>query len=277
MEKISKISKKSKTEENLFSFDKNPSAGMGRAFVILDFIARQPCRVVDITKALNIPWASVYRTTKKLEKAQFITRDENTNRYVIGARMWYLGSSYLSNNKALNSSLEYLARTNDIRHVDIQIVERIGNYSVVIHAEKRQQNPISKAQYGHHLPLHTGSKGHVLLAFSHSDFIEDYLSSPLEALTPKTITDPVQLNDILDEVRQNKFSMTFADVQPHTGSMAAPIFDNHNNIAGCVCFVYLSNIAKDRSSCEELKQNLMLMSHSISSDLGWRPTIHRKI
>lgn len=271
---MARIPDKIKNENNLFSFGTNPSSGMDRAFTILDLIAKQPCRVVDITKALNIPWATVHRTTKKLEKAQFISRDETTNRYEIGARMWYLGSSYLSNNKALTSSLEYLAKANKIRNADVQVVERIGNYSVVIHAEKRQQHPISKAQYGHHLPLHTGSKGHVLLAFSHSDFIDDYLSHPLDALTAKTVTDPHQLRAILDEVRENKFSMTFADVQPHTGSMAAPIFDNLNNIAGCVCFVYLSNLANDESACEELKQNLMLMSHNISSDLGWRPTIN---
>lgn len=273
---MTKIFNKSKNENNLFPFDANISSGMNRAFVILDLIARQPCRVVDITKALNIPWASVYRTIKKLEKAQFITRDETTNRYEIGARMWYIGSSYLSNNRALTSSLEYLARANKIRNVDVQIVERIGNYSVVIHAEKRQQYPISKAQYGHHLPLHTGSKGHVLLAFSASDFINDYLSNPLDALTANTITDPVKLREVLDEVRENKFAKTYADVQPHIGSMAAPIFDNQNNIAGCVCFVYLSNLANDESSCEELKQNLMLMSHNISNDLGWRPIINTK-
>jgi len=266
-----KSDKENTADIKFVSFDGNPISGMDRTFAVLDLIASQPCRVVDITKALKLPWATVHRTIKKLEKAQFVTRDDTTNRYEIGARMWYIGSSYLSNNKALAASLQYLATANKIRNADIQIVERIGNFSVVIHAEKRQNQPISKAQYGYHLPLHAGSKGLVLLAYSSPDFIDKYLSLPLNKLTSKTITDPTHLREVLDMVRQNKFAETFADVQPHTGSIAAPLFDENDNVTGCVCFVYLNNLASNEKALEELKQNLMLMSHSISSDLGWRP------
>ena len=263
--------KENSADTKFVSFDSNPVSGMDRTFAVLDLIASQPCRVVDITKALKLPWATVHRTIKKLEKAQFVMRDDTTNRYEIGARMWYIGSSYLSNNKALAASLQYLASANKIRNADVQIVERIGNFSVVIHAEKRQNQPISKAQYGYHLPLHAGSKSLVLLAFSSPEFIEGYLAQPLNKLTPKTVTDPARLREILDDVRQNKFAQTFADVQPHTGSMAAPLFDEQDNAVGCVCFVYLNSLASNDAALEELKQNLMLMSHTISSDLGWRP------
>ena len=104
--------------------------------------------------------------------------------------MWYVGSSYLVNNKALSYSLQFLANAHDIKSADVQIVERIGNYSVVIHAEKRQDQVIDKTQYGYHIPLHAGSKGLVLLAFSKPEFIERYLDQPLEKLTSKTISCP---------------------------------------------------------------------------------------
>ena len=151
----------------------NASTGLARTFAILDLVARQPCRVIDITRILGLPWATVHRTIKKLETAQFIVKDKKTNRYKVGARLWYVGSSYLVNNKALSYSLQFLANADDIKSADVQIVERIGNYSVVIHAEKRQDQVIDKTQYGYHIPLHAGSKGLVLLAFSKPEFINN--------------------------------------------------------------------------------------------------------
>tara|TARA_Y100000991_G_C21974665_1_gene351510 strand:- start:4197 stop:5018 length:822 start_codon:yes stop_codon:yes gene_type:complete len=262
---------KTHSASKLATFGDNAPSGLDRAFAVLDLIARKPCRVIDITRFLNLPWATVHRTIKKLENAQFIMRDKNTNRYEVGARLWYVGSSYLINNKALSYSLQFLANTNEINNADVQIVERIGDYSVVIHTEKKQEQIIDKTQYGYHIPLHAGSKGLVLLAFSQPKFIDEYLTKPLEQLTPTTIANVKRLRKLLDQVRQEKYSQTFGDVQPHTGSMAAPFFNENNEVEGCVCFIYLKSIADNKNKVERLKQTLMLMSHSVSTDLGWRP------
>ena len=255
----------------LATFGNNASSGLDRTFAVLDLIARQPCRVIDITRFLNLPWATVHRTIKKLESAQFIIRDKKTNRYEVGARLWYIGSSYLVNNKALAYSLQFLANSNGIEGADVQIVERIGDYSVVIHAERKQDQIIDKTQYGYHIPLHAGSKGLVLLAFSQPEFIDAYLDKPLEQLTSTTISSATKLREVLNQVRQDKYSHTFGDVQPHTGSMAAPFFNENNELEGCVCFIFLKSITDSKSKIESLKQTLMLMSHSVSTDLGWRP------
>ena len=248
----------------------NPT-GMERAFAVLEIIAANPSRVVDVTNELGLPWATVHRTIKKLEASQVITRDPESSKYEIGPWMWYVGSAYLANNKALNASIAYLARDRDIKDVDIQIVERVGNYAVVTHAEKRQSTPISKAQYGYSLPLHAGSKGRVLLAYETEDFIDTYLSRKLEKLTPDTVTDPVELRRQVNVVREQGWALTIADVQPFTGSIAAPIFNSSGQAIGCVCFIFLRRTADDPLKLEQLKEKLSLMTHSISLDLGWRP------
>lgn len=244
---------------------------MERSFAVLELIAARPSRVVDVTNELDLPWATVHRTIKKLEKAQFIYRDPETSRYEIGPRMWHIGSAYLANNKAMNAAISYLARERDIKNVDVQIVERIGNFAVVTHAEKRQTHPISKAQYGYHIPLHAGSKGWVLLANETPEFIERYLSQPLEALTPETVTDPDRLREILAEVRSTGMAFTLGDVQPFTGSIAAPIQNSNGTVVACVCFVFLKKIATRKPVLEELQEQLSLMTHAISLELGWRP------
>lgn len=243
--------------------------GLERSFAVLDVIAAHPCRVIDVMRAMNLPWATAHRTVKKLEKAQFLMFNPETSKYEIGPRMWHLGSSYLANNKMLKFAISYLAQDRAIRGVDVQVVERIGAYSVVIHAEKRQVQEISMAQYGYHLPLHTGSKGLVLLAYESEEFVSAYLAQPLEQLTAHTITDPDVLRRRLAEVRADGFAQTEADVQTFTGSIAAPVFGAGGACVGCICFVYLKKAASDQAFMEELKQALFMMTHSVSMGLGW--------
>jgi len=245
--------------------------GLERSFAVLDLVAARPCRVIDVMRDMGLPWATAHRTVKKLEKAQFLMLNPETSHYEIGPRMWHLGSSYLANNKMLKAAISYLARDRDLRGVDVQIVERIGSYSVVIHAEKRQVQEISKAQYGYHIPLHAGSKGQVLLAYESEAFQSMYLSQKLEPLTASTITDPDLLRKRLETIRADGFSQTEADVQTFTGSLAAPVFGAKGSIIGCVCLVYLKKVARDEAAIEALKEALLLMTHSLSVELGWHP------
>lgn len=245
--------------------------GLERSFAVLDLIAARPCRVVDVMRDMGLPWATAHRTVKKLEKAQFLMVNPETSHYEIGPRMWHLGSSYLANNKMLKAAISYLAKDRDIRGVDVQVVERIGSYSVVIHAEKRQLQEISKAQYGYHIPLHAGSKGLVLLAYESEEFISAYLAQDLEQLTAATITDPEELRRRLAQIRTEGFAQTESDVQNFTGSVAAPVFGAKGTLLGCVCFVYLKKLARDEGVFEKLKEALLLMTYSLSIELGWHP------
>ena len=245
--------------------------GMERSFAILEYIAEKPARVVDVTRDLDLPWATVHRTISQLEKAQFLRRDPQTSRFEIGPRLWHIGSAYLANNATLKSALGYLSQERSIKDVAVQIVERMGNHSVVIHAEQRQTEEITKATYGYHFPLHCGSKGWVLLAHEDEAFIDRYLGRDLERMTAQTITDPDRLRRELENVRHQGYAVTRADVQLFTGSMAAPVFDAEGQAVGCICFVYLNKVAADPNRIEALVEDLLKMATSISFDLGWNP------
>ena len=245
--------------------------GMARSFAVLDYLAATPSRVVDVTRGLGLPWATVHRTIIQLEKAQFLRRDPETNRYEIGPRLWYIGSAYLANHRVLKAAMPYLSRSHEIEGVVVQIVERIGNQSVVTYSAQRLAEDITKAHYGFHFPLHCGSKGRVLLAFQDPAFIAGYLARDLERLTSETITDPKELRAELQRIRAEDFSLTIADVQPFTGSMAAPIREASGRVVAALCFVFRKKLVQNQKRREDLRDRLIHMAHSISMDLGWRP------
>jgi DNA-binding IclR family transcriptional regulator len=244
---------------------------MARSFAVLDHLASSPSRVVDVTRALDLPWATVHRTIVQLEKAQFLRRDPETNRYEIGPRLWYVGSAYLANHRILKVAMPYLARLEMVDGIAMQVAERIGWQSVAIYSHQRVDENITKAHYGYHFPLHCGSKGHVLLANEDSTFIEAYLKRDLERLTAATITDPAVLRETLAKVREMDLSLTIADVQPFTGSISAPIRDDSGKVIACLCFVFRKALAQNDKKRDELQEQLIHTAHSISIDMGWHP------
>jgi DNA-binding IclR family transcriptional regulator len=249
----------------------DPLKGMDRSFAVLELIATQPSRVVDVTNVLGLPWATVHRTMTQLEKAQFLRKDPETNRFEIGPRLWHIGSAYLSNHRVLNAALSYLSQSQDIEGIAVQICERIGNQAVAIYSAQRLAEDITKAHFGFHFPLHSGSKGQVLLAFETPQFIEGYLARPLERLTTETVTDPGRLREMLDDIRRKGIAFTVGDVQPFTGSMATPIRDATGHVVASLCFVFRKSLLKNEKRMEELRDRIIHTAHSISFDLGWRP------
>ena len=248
-----------------------PLRGMGRSFAVLEYLAASPGRVIDVTRSLGLPWATMHRTIAQLEKAQFLRRDPKTNRYEIGPRLWYVGSAYLANHRVLKAAGPYLAQLQDTEGIAVQIAERIGFQAVAIYSAQRLADDITKAQYGYHFPLHCGSKGQVLLAFEEPAFIEGYLERDLERLTAETICDPAALSALLATIRRKDMALTVADVQPFTGSMAAPIRDTSARVIASLCFIFRKTLMRNNKRREELQEHLMQIAHSISIDLGWRP------
>jgi DNA-binding IclR family transcriptional regulator len=248
-----------------------PLRGMARSFAVLEYLAVTPGRVVDVTRGLGLPWATVHRTIIQLERAGFLQRDQKTNHYQIGPRLWHTGSSYLANHRVLKAAMPYLGQLQEAEGIVVQITERIGNNAVAIYSAQRLAEDITKAHYGYHFPLHAGSKGQVLLAFESPDFVDAYLRRDLERLTSETITDPAVLRAELQKIRRAGMALTVADVQPFTGSMSAPIRDASGKVIASLCFIFRKVLLRNDKRREELQDQLMHMAHSISIDLGWRP------
>lgn len=245
--------------------------GMARALAIIEHLAVRPGRVVDVTHDLRLPWATVHRIIAQLTKADFLRRDPETKRYEIGPALWFAGATYMANHRVLRAALPYLHKAEQISGIAVQLAERVGRQAVAIYSAQPYATNIAKAQYGYHFPLHCGSKGRVLLAFAGAEFVKQYLHRPLEKLTDATLTDPDELRRELERIRQSGYSITVADVQPFTGSMAAPIRDASGTVVASLCFIARKTLIQNVQRRDTLLEHLLHAAHLASMDLGWRP------
>jgi DNA-binding IclR family transcriptional regulator len=244
--------------------------GVSRALHVLEYIATHPGRATDIAEGLGLSWATLHRTLQQLEAGGFLQRENSSNRYSIGPRMYFIGSTYIANHRVVELAKPYLDEPLGLKGITLQLVERSGHQSVVLFSAHSDEE-ITKATYGYHFPLHAGSKGQVLLAYAGEAFIESYLKRPLERLTPATVTDPKELRKTLKDIRERGYAVTIADIQHFTGSMAAPIFDSDSELVAAVCFVGRKSQIENEKKRELLLESLLKIAHSISSALGWRP------
>lgn len=247
-----------------------PLKGVRRALHVLEYIAMNPGRATDIAEGLDLSWATLHRTLQQLEQGGFLQRESSGNRYSIGPRMYFIGSTYIADHRVVELAKPYLEGSLGLPGITIQLVERSGNRSVVLFSAHSDEE-ITKATYGYHFPLHAGSKGQVLLAYAGEDFVEDYLSQDLERLTQFTLTEPKELRAALAKVREQGYAITIADIQNFTGSMAAPIFNGDNAMVAAVCFVCRKSQIENKKKQERMLESLLKLAHSISIALGWRP------
>ena len=245
--------------------------GVRRSLQVLEYLALNPGRATDVAEGLNVSWATLHRTLSELEQGGFIIRDQDTNRYFIGPRMWFIGTSYLAEHKVLEAARPYLDAAAEAGEFTVQLVERSGRLAVTLYSYQTVGEVITKSTYGYHFPLHCGSKGQVLLAYSEKEEIEKFLSEPLEILTPETVNQPKALQKILKDIKTQGYACTVGDVQHFTGSLSAPVFDRAHAVVGAVCFIAQRNAFRDEAKVDAMLEILLRTAQSTSLALGWRP------
>ena len=260
--------------------------GVHRALAVLEHLAVRSSRPIEIAEVLGVPWATLHRTLSQLEDGGFIKRDIDSNRYSIGPRMWFIGTAYPAQHPVLTVAKPYIDALNespDLPEMIVQLVERMDRLAVTLYshsisdkiAPSRSNDSFNRktvGTYSYHFPLHCGSKGQVLLAYSDQDFIDGYLGCDLEKITPETITDAGALRKIISNIRKIGYAKTAGDVQSFTGSIGAPVFDSNGSVISSVTLIVLRTALRNQEIEEKLIERLLQTTHSISLALGWRPT-----
>jgi DNA-binding IclR family transcriptional regulator len=246
--------------------------GVGRAMAVLERLAEGGMRPKELSQELGLKWTTLYRTLAYLHDHGYLERDEASGTYYVGARLYYIGSSYVNHLPMMQGAPPYLKAAADELGATAQLCERSGRRSMVLLvSEPAGGEYIPKTTIGFHFPLHCGAKGQVLLAYASPEQIEDYLAEPLQQLTPHTITDPDVLREQLQQIRADGYSLTMRDVQLSTAAAACPIMDAAGNVtASLSLIVSYAEFAKKKARLVDATSRT---AQAISMLNGWRPEI----
>ena len=212
-----------------------------RSFEILNWIVSESgtkteWSLREIATGTGMHPSTLHRILSHLVEGNLVRQNPKTSNYGLGlefmrltlkaarldplkeaARPWMLQLVSLTKETSL------LARYDDLSH-------KMFLVSVV-----DSPNPIRQfRQVGEWLPVTAGATGLAILASLPESEQNYILSNPLVAFTPTTITNPLQLRQVLAQVRHQGYALSNGMRTPGAVGVAAPIYGPDGEVLGSI-------------------------------------------
>ena len=210
-----------------------------RALEILEVVvdADRPLGVAEFTAATGLPKATVHRLCTLLEKEGFLAPDVSGKGLTLGHRVRALGLGIMS----MGGADAYR------HHVLTQLSQEIGetcNFNVpvgsqILYVDRVETQWPLRPQLlvGSRVPLHGTARGKLYLrampAAKRRKLIE---TLPLDAITPRTITDAARLTEEIETIRRSKVGTDNEEFVTGMVACAVPVNDARGRMAAMVAF-----------------------------------------
>lgn len=207
-----------------------------RAFSVLRALAAGPLGVSEVAAAARVPKSTAARLLAALAA-------EGAVEQVPGERRYRLGPDLLAIASGLGETWDIVAIA---RPVLVELAADLGEAAgvsirdgwtvqYVDQVEPPNPNPVQVRDWtGTRIPLHAVSSGQVFLAQLAAPVLARYLAEPLEAFTPRTLTDASALLDRLREVRRDGHAWVRDEYAVGISSVAAAVADARAEVVAAV-------------------------------------------
>lgn len=244
-----------------------------KVFTVLEtVVARQDKGLTysEILAALHLPKSSVHRILKELTELGYLTFNPETKRYFGSLRLASLGAEVMSHFQLRDHVRPHLLALH--RETDHTTNLGVLDGDRGVFADKLESKDFGIklfSEIGKPFPLHCTGLGKVLLAFSPGETLKRLIQTPLEALTEKTITDPLELERELASIRRQGYALDNEEITRGILCLAAPIFGFGDGLVGAVSITFPSYVNNDRGIAPEIAA-LKKYADLISQSLGGR-------
>ncbi len=125
-----------------------------------------------------------------------------------------------------SSATLYLARLHALTGASVFVSIIVGRYNVCIESIQAQGVTVGYSPLSQPIPLHAGAGSRMLLAYLQDEEIQRYIDlvSPLQPITPTTITDPAALWEEVRLIRRQGFARGYEDFATGATFLSFPVF-----------------------------------------------------
>lgn len=111
-------------------------------------------------------------------------------------------------------------------------------------------------------PLHLGGGPFSILCFSSDDFVDEYLSGPIERRTARSVIDPVQIRDRIAEGRERGYVIGNEDLFEYVVAIGIPVFDSDRRLLGSLSIGNI-NHRYPTERCAEIAQEFTALARTM--------------
>jgi IclR family pca regulon transcriptional regulator len=242
--------------------------GLAKGIAVLRAFTREhPAPTLsDIARSAAIPAATARRCLLTLEELGYVTRHGRS--FLLRPKVLELGGAYLDSmdiEHLTQTHLEELARKTG----DSAAMSVLDGADIVYVARASIRTLLRlEAHVGSRFPAHATSMGRVLLAGLSPDRLQHYFDTArLEALTDRTVCDPVQLRALIDECRRSGYAAVADELAYGVVALAVPVLDHSGRVVAALNSSSHSGKTTRAKLVRDRLGMLRGLSHRISADL----------
>jgi DNA-binding IclR family transcriptional regulator len=205
-----------------------------RAFAVLRSLTAGPAGVTQLAERVDLPKSTVSRLLGTLEELGMVEQVVSGGNYRIGSGILEIAAAVMPGRSLVAGARPHLVELARLtgEAAGLALPEgRLAHY--VDQAESDNQVQV-RDWTGERISMHAVPSGLVFLAYAGDEFVDEYLSSPLQAFTARTITDPAALRRRLAEIRSSGFAWIYEEFADGANSVAAPIRDTHGRVIAAI-------------------------------------------
>jgi DNA-binding IclR family transcriptional regulator len=206
-----------------------------RAAAILRLLASSSGRLGlgDIARSLGLAKGTAHGILRTLQHVGFVEQDGASGKYLLGAALLHLGTSYLDVNELRSRSINWAdplaARSGEAVRIGTLVDAKV----LVVHHVFRPDDSLQTLDIGSFLPLHASALGKVILAYD-SAAATAVLEAEPEAYTRRTLVQRRALERALGELREAGWGLEVEEMTVGEAGVAAPIRGYGGLVVGAI-------------------------------------------
>ena len=211
-------------EEGMKEREPAPVQSVDRAITILELLAREEAGITEIAAELGVHKSTASRLVHTLRSRRLVEQHGDRGRFSLGMGMMRFTG-------AVAGQLDIVQIGNPVCE---ELAERLGETVNVAVLDSTDTINVSQARgasavaaqnwIGQRTPSHATASGKALLAFASPDELDDLLTEELVSYTPRTVTDPEELREVLKKAAEDGYATCFEELEPGLHAIAVPVF-----------------------------------------------------
>jgi IclR family KDG regulon transcriptional repressor len=216
-----------------------------RAMQVIQVLSgKRGLSITDLSKECNLPASTMHRLLHSMIKHGLIQQDPETKFYSMGIAWLEYGLQMYDTFDFVGMIRPEMEKLMHEVEESVYFSKPIGLEALVVERIDCPHNPIRiYDQLGLRIPLNIGAANKVMLA--HMPTVE--MTKIVSELVPEDERDAFL--QTLSRIHRKGFAESHGEMTPGTSSVAAPLFNNKNDLIGALSIGYVNfNITEERQN-----------------------------
>ena len=252
---------------------KNPIQVAERLFQVIERLAENgPMGIMDLSAELGFHKSTTHRLVTSLQYMGYIRQDEESLKYALSLKFLEIGSKILEQTNMASLIHPSLKKLSEQTGETVHLVRREGTEAVYIDKVESTVSSIRMvSRVGSRIPLYCSGVGKAIMATLPDEEVKKiWNESIIEKKTDKTITDFSQMQEVLEEVRQNGYALDDEENEKGVRCIAACLHGYQKEVK------YAFSISgptsrMTRERVKELAVDVKKVQEELSRELGYYP------